>query len=96
MTPRAAGPGPPPQPPWAVVLARPPPRPPVEGPLSAPFGVKPIGEPTPAPPPPAPARGNPTPPPRHTVYTEIKAVTFHGMDIRETDDGWAVQVIFDM
>ena len=33
---------------------------------------------------------------RHTVFTEIKAVTFHGMEIRETDDGWTVQVIFDM
>jgi SHS2 domain-containing protein len=42
------------------------------------------------------ARGEPLDPARHTVYTEIKAVTFHGMEIRETDDGWAVQVIFDM
>jgi SHS2 domain-containing protein len=42
------------------------------------------------------AHGEPIDPTRHTVYTEIKAVTFHGMDIRETDDGWAVQVIFDM
>ena len=42
------------------------------------------------------ARGEPIDPDRHTVYTEIKAVTFHGMAIRETDAGWAVQVIFDM
>jgi len=42
------------------------------------------------------AHGEPIDPTRHTVYTEIKAVTFHGMNIRETDDGWAVQVIFDM
>ncbi len=35
-------------------------------------------------------------PARHTVYTEIKAITFHGLDIQETDDGWGVQVIFDM
>lgn len=33
---------------------------------------------------------------RHTVFTEIKAVTFHGMAIEETGDGWTVQVIFDM
>jgi SHS2 domain-containing protein len=42
------------------------------------------------------ARGEPLDPDRHTVYTEIKAITFHGLDVRETDDGWAVQVIFDM
>jgi SHS2 domain-containing protein len=42
------------------------------------------------------ARGEPIDPARHTVYTEIKAITFHGMEIRETDTGWAVQVIFDM
>jgi Uncharacterized conserved protein len=42
------------------------------------------------------ARGEPIDPARHIVYTEIKAITFHGMEVRETDDGWAVQVIFDM
>jgi len=35
-------------------------------------------------------------PARHTVYTEIKAVTFHGLQIRDTGDGWTVQVIFDL
>lgn len=33
---------------------------------------------------------------RHTVYTEIKAITYHQMDIREMEDGWHVQIIFDM
>ena len=42
------------------------------------------------------ARGESIDPDRHTVYTEIKAITFHGMEIRETDNGWTVQVIFDM
>lgn len=42
------------------------------------------------------ARGEARNPARHTVHTEIKAITFHGMEIREADDGWAVQVIFDM
>jgi SHS2 domain-containing protein len=42
------------------------------------------------------ASGEPLAPDRHTVYTEIKAITFHGMAIRETSDGWTVQVIFDM
>ena len=41
-------------------------------------------------------RGEPIDTDRHTVYTEIKAVTFHGMAIEETDGGWTVQVIFDM
>lgn len=41
-------------------------------------------------------RGEALDPARHPVHTEIKAVTFHGMEIRETSDGWAVQVIFDM
>jgi len=42
------------------------------------------------------ARGEAIDPARHTVYTEIKAITFHGMEIQETDEGWSVQVIFDM
>jgi len=41
-------------------------------------------------------RGEPIDPARHVVHTEIKAVTFHGLDIQQTDDGWTVQVIFDM
>ncbi|MFP4228977.1 MAG: archease [Salinivenus sp.] len=42
------------------------------------------------------ARGESIDPARHTVHTEIKAITFHGMEIHETTDGWAVQVIFDL
>jgi len=41
-------------------------------------------------------RGEPIDPDRHVVHTEIKAVTFHGLEIRRTDEGWVVQVIFDM
>ena len=41
-------------------------------------------------------RGEPIDAQRHTVYTEIKAVTFHGLRVEETEDGWRVQVIFDM
>lgn len=33
---------------------------------------------------------------RHTVYTEVKAITYHQLEIEETDDGWCVQIIFDM
>jgi len=41
-------------------------------------------------------RGESIDPDRHTVYTEIKAITFHGMEIQEANGGWTVQVIFDM
>jgi len=41
-------------------------------------------------------RGEPIDPTRHTIHTEIKAVTFHGLSVQETRGGWAVQVIFDM
>lgn len=40
--------------------------------------------------------GEPTDPERHTVHTEIKAVTFHGLHVQQTDDGWTAQIIFDM
>lgn len=40
--------------------------------------------------------GEPIDPDRHMVYTEIKAITFHGLDVHQTKDGWTVQVIFDM
>jgi len=30
------------------------------------------------------------------VYTEVKAITYHQLEIEETDDGWRVQIIFDM
>ena len=42
------------------------------------------------------AHGEALDPTHHVVHTEIKAVTFHGMEIREAADGWTVQVIFDM
>lgn len=42
------------------------------------------------------AGDEPIDPDRHTIYTEIKAVTFHGLEIQETDGTWTVQVIFDM
>jgi SHS2 domain-containing protein len=33
---------------------------------------------------------------RHTIYTEIKAVTFHGLTIERRGDAWHARVIFDM
>jgi SHS2 domain-containing protein len=33
---------------------------------------------------------------RHSVYTEIKAVTFHGLQIEPMGSGWKAQIIFDL
>ena len=33
---------------------------------------------------------------RHVVHTEVKAVTYHGLEIRHTKGQWTAQVIFDM
>lgn len=41
-------------------------------------------------------RGEPIDARRHTVFTEIKAVTYHGLRIEQTGSGWSAQVIFDM
>ena len=35
-------------------------------------------------------------PQHHTVYTEIKAVTFHGLVIEKTQSHWHAHVIFDL
>lgn len=40
--------------------------------------------------------GEPIDDERHTIYTEIKAITYHGLKIDETASGWQVQIIFDM
>lgn len=33
---------------------------------------------------------------RHSVYGEIKAVTFHGLRVAEEDGVWTAQVLFDV
>lgn len=33
---------------------------------------------------------------RHTLKTEIKAVTYHGLETKKTGQGWEAQVIFDV
>lgn len=33
---------------------------------------------------------------RHEIRTEIKAVTYHGLFVRESSEGWEAQVIFDV
>ncbi|WP_457654663.1 archease [Rhodocaloribacter sp.] len=41
-------------------------------------------------------RGELFDPERHLLYTEIKAVTFHGLEIRRANGLWRVRIIFDM
>lgn len=33
---------------------------------------------------------------RHTLKGAIKAVTYHGLEIEETEEGWRAQVLFDV
>jgi len=33
---------------------------------------------------------------RHEIKTEIKAVTYHGLYVREVETGWEAQIIFDV
>ncbi len=33
---------------------------------------------------------------RHEIKTEIKAVTYHGLYVRESANGWEAQIIFDV
>lgn len=40
--------------------------------------------------------GEPIVPGRHTVFTEIKAVTFHSLELAKVDGGWRAQIIFDL
>jgi SHS2 domain-containing protein len=42
------------------------------------------------------ARGEKIDPARHVIQTEIKAVTYHGLYVREVENGWEAQVIFDV
>jgi len=42
------------------------------------------------------AFGEKTDPERHAIHTEIKAVTFHGLEIAHIEGGWKAQIIFDL
>lgn len=35
-------------------------------------------------------------PRRHTLYTEIKAVTYHGLSVQEHNGTWTAEVLFDV
>ncbi|MCI0697683.1 archease [candidate division KSB1 bacterium] len=41
-------------------------------------------------------RGERIDPGRHVIQTEIKAVTYHELYVRQTENGWEAQVIFDV
>ena len=41
-------------------------------------------------------RGEPFDPARHTIKTEIKAVTYHQVEVKETKKGWKARVILDV
>ena len=42
------------------------------------------------------ARGEPFDEQKHKIFKEIKAVTYHQAEVRNTPDGWAARVIFDV
>jgi SHS2 domain-containing protein len=42
------------------------------------------------------AWGEPFDPSIHTMKTEIKAVTYHQLEVAKSDQGWQAQVIFDI
>lgn len=41
-------------------------------------------------------RGEKIDPARHVIHTEIKAVTYHELYVRQVENGWEAQVIFDV
>lgn len=42
------------------------------------------------------AWGEPTDPARHEIEQEIKAITYHGLKVEPTPDGWLAEVIVDL
>lgn len=41
-------------------------------------------------------RGEPIDPSRHELDHEVKAITYHGLKVEHTDDGWLAEVIVDI
>ncbi|HET6576384.1 MAG TPA: archease, partial [Fimbriiglobus sp.] len=41
-------------------------------------------------------RGEPLDPDRHTLSHEVKAITYHGLKVEQTADGWLAEVIVDI
>jgi SHS2 domain-containing protein len=42
------------------------------------------------------AWGEPFDPARHALAHEVKAITYHGLRVERTDDGWLAEVIVDI
>ncbi len=42
------------------------------------------------------ARGEPLDRARHQPHVEIKAITYHGLKVERTEDGWLAEVIVDI
>lgn len=42
------------------------------------------------------AWGEPLDPDRHQLEHEVKAITYHGLRVEQTDDGWLAEVIVDI
>ncbi len=42
------------------------------------------------------AWGEPIDPARHALTHEVKAITYHGLSVQHTDDGWHAEVIVDI
>jgi SHS2 domain-containing protein len=42
------------------------------------------------------AWGEPLDPDRHALAHEVKAITYHGLKVERTDDGWLAEVIVDI
>jgi SHS2 domain-containing protein len=42
------------------------------------------------------ARGEPIDPARHRLTHEIKAITYHGLKVEQTPEGWSAEVIVDI
>jgi len=40
--------------------------------------------------------GEPVDPGRHRFRLDVKAATYHGLEVRETPEGWTAKVIFDV
>jgi SHS2 domain-containing protein len=41
-------------------------------------------------------RGEPMDPARHQMEHEVKAITYHGLRVEQTADGWQSEVIVDI
>jgi SHS2 domain-containing protein len=42
------------------------------------------------------ARGEPLDPVRHHLTHEIKAITYHGLKVKQSEEGWLAEVIVDI